>query len=241
MPEEIEVETKELRETIEELREERAQETRDSDWLRYISLTTAFLAVIAAVAALKAGGLVNEAILSKNEAVLKQAQASDQWAYYQGAGIKANTAQYFADLVAGNPTQAAQFAKYKTDVHKYEGRKATSEKDARGFEKERDIAGEEADGLLKKHEMFALSVTFTQVAIALSAIAALTKRKHVWYMSTVVGLLGLYFFGVGWIALSPATHKSETKAESATPPGKVNAAPGGSEKNSKEKPDTNAE
>src|SRR5437867_1669371 len=83
MPEEIEIETKELQETIEEMRDERAErllEAKQSSWTRWISLSTALLAVVAAVAALESGSLVNEALIVKNNAVLKQSQASDQWA-----------------------------------------------------------------------------------------------------------------------------------------------------------------
>ena len=206
MPDEIEIETKELRESITEMRAEHDKESRDSGWLRYVSLSTAFLAVIAAIAALKAGALVNEAILSKNDAVLKQAQASDQWAYYQAAGVKGNTAQYFAVLVRGAAGKEADGTRYRNDAKRYEAKKAEVEKEARRLEAERDHAGAEADELMKRHETFALAVTFTQVAIALSAIAALTKSRHVWYLSTLVGLLGLFFFARGWLTVAPPAH-----------------------------------
>ncbi|HLK56164.1 MAG TPA: DUF4337 family protein [Chthonomonadaceae bacterium] len=213
MPEEIEVETKDLQESIEELHKEREKEAQESAWTRFVALSTAFLAVIAAVAALKAGGLVNEAILRKNEAVLKQAQASDQWGYYQGAGIKANTAQYFAALVASNAAQAAQAEKYQSDAKKYEERKAKAQSDATEFEKQRDEANTEANQLMISHETFALSVTVTQVAIALSAIAALTKRKPVWYFSILVGVIGLFFFLKGYVPVAPEAHAPEPGIE----------------------------
>ena len=206
MPDEIEIETKELRETITEMRAEHDKEAKDSGWLRYVSLTTAFLAVIAAVAALKAGALVNEAILSKNDAVLKQAQASDQWAYYQAAGVKGNTAQYFAILVQGASGKDAEAKRYVSDAKKYEAKKADVEKEARKLETERDHAEVEANELMKRHEIFALAVTFTQVAIALGAIAALTKSRPVWYLSSLVGLLGLFFFIRGWLPAAPPAH-----------------------------------
>jgi len=84
MPEQPEVETERLHEAIhEEL--ERAGGTM----LRRIALTTAVFAALAAIAALEAGDTVNEALVLKTEAGRLQAQASDQWAYYQAKGIKA--------------------------------------------------------------------------------------------------------------------------------------------------------
>ena len=84
MPEEIEVDTDSLREQI----DHEIEEHSGARLLRVTALSTAMLAALAAVASLKAGATVNDAILLKTEATQLQAQASDQWAYYQAKGIK---------------------------------------------------------------------------------------------------------------------------------------------------------
>src|SRR6202171_2263177 len=81
MPEEPEIDTDSLRESI--------HEAVSDSLLRNIALTTAMFAALGAVAALRAGGTVNEALVLKTEAGRLQAEASDQWAYYQAKGIKA--------------------------------------------------------------------------------------------------------------------------------------------------------
>src|SRR6266852_1603780 len=81
MPEEPEIDTDKLQETIDE--------PPTGTLLRNIALTTAMLAALGAVAALRAGDTVNEALVLKTEAGRLQAEASDQWAYYQAKGIKA--------------------------------------------------------------------------------------------------------------------------------------------------------
>src|SRR5216117_2971947 len=81
MPEEPELDTDRLQEHI--------QEPPSGALLRNIALTTAVLAALGAVAALRAGGTVNEALVLKTEAGRLQSEASDQWAYYQAKGIKA--------------------------------------------------------------------------------------------------------------------------------------------------------
>src|SRR5512144_3025298 len=83
MPEGPEVETEKLHEAIHE-----ELEREGGSFLKQIALTTALLAAFAAVAALKAGATVNEALVLKTEATRLQAEASDQWAYYQAKGIK---------------------------------------------------------------------------------------------------------------------------------------------------------
>ena len=86
MPEEPEVDTERLSEAV---REELEHE--GGAFLRRIALTTALLAALASVASLRAGDTANEALVQKAEATRFQAEASDQWAYYQAKGIKAAT------------------------------------------------------------------------------------------------------------------------------------------------------
>lgn len=210
MPEEVEIETKELQETIEEMREEReerAREAKESAWTRWISLTTALLAVVAAIAALESGTLVNEALVTKNTAVLMQAKASDQWAYYQAKGIKGNGAKQTAALLAAIPGHESDGEKWKAEAERYnEDQKEITAK-AKEYETERDKETTESEHQMHQHHTFAFCVTFTQVAIALSAIAALTKRKPVWYMSMLVGVAGIIYFAIGFVPALAGVHR----------------------------------
>jgi len=224
MPEEIEVETDHLQETIDELhkeREEREQEAKDTAWTRYISLTTAFLAVIAAVAALQAGSLANESLILKNESIVSQAQASDQWNYYQSSGIKSNSAKHTIAILQAMPNHAPDAgAVWEKEAQHYDDNKEKAMEKAKEYEKERDKQAHEAEEKLSHHEIFALCVTCTQVAIALSAIAALTKRRAVWYISMLAGAIGLTLFTYAYLkppGAAPPTH--ETSTESKKPEG----------------------
>src|SRR2546422_2062552 len=81
MSEEVEIETKDLQDTIAELQEERRereQEQRQTAWTRYIALTTAILAVFAAVGALQSSGPINQAMMGQSKAAetLNEYQAS---------------------------------------------------------------------------------------------------------------------------------------------------------------------
>ena len=80
MPEGPEIDTDRLQET--------AREPPSGKLLRNVAMTTALLAALGAVAALRAGDTVNEALVLKTEAGRLQNEASDQWAYYQAKGIK---------------------------------------------------------------------------------------------------------------------------------------------------------
>jgi hypothetical protein len=50
---------------------------------------------------------------------------------------------------------------------------------------------------MKHHVILARSVTFFQIAIALAAIAVLTKKSALWLGSLALGATGAAFFVVG--------------------------------------------
>ena len=201
MPEEAELETNELRETLHELQEERvereAEEKRDA-WIRWIALTTAGLAVVAALASLQSGALVNEAVIAKQDATIFQGKASDEWAYYQAKGIKSLVSSSVADALLEMGKNGRVSSGMSGDARRYKTEQIDLSNKAKELEKKRDEAEEETNRLLARHHLFAYSVTLTQIAIALSAIAALTRRKYIWYLSLVAGLggTGLFFRGL---------------------------------------------
>jgi hypothetical protein len=60
----------------------------------------------------------------------------------------------------------------------------------------------EARHHLGMHHQFARAVTIFQVAIALAAIAALTRRKPLWWVSLAIGACGGVFFVLGFLVLA---------------------------------------
>ena len=189
MPEEIEIDTDSLREKIDE-----EVEKRGGSFLRWISLTTALLAALAAIASLKAGATVNEALVLKTDATRLQAQASDQWAYYQAKGIKGAVTQsaittWEAAGKSAPPRLAAESARYLAQQDSI-SRKATE------LEHQRDEKSHEAEVLLSQHQIYAPAVALLQIAIALGAIAALTGSRFVWFGSMGLGLLAAILLAI---------------------------------------------
>lgn len=188
MPEEPEVDVDALRETAAE-----EMEKHRESFLRLNALTTAILAAFAAVAALKAGATANEALVLKTEATRAQEEASDQWAYYQAKGIKATV----LDAAAASYRAAGKTPPAELDGgrRRYEQEQAESKRQAEEKEHLRDERSAEADQLLHHHHGFADSVALFQVSIALGALAALTRRRPIWFGSLALGLAGIVLFG----------------------------------------------
>jgi Domain of unknown function (DUF4337) len=184
MPDEPEIDTDSVRESIEK--------HHGAPLIKRIALTTALFAALGAVAALESGDTVNRALVLKTEAGRLQAEASDQWNYYQAKGIKGNVVEtsraiWLAAGKAPPPEVEASIKKYAADQKEIE-------KAAREKEHARDEASREADEQLERHHHFANSVAFIQVAIALGAVAALTQARLVWYGSLGMGAVGAGMF-----------------------------------------------
>ena len=169
--EDIEVPTEHLHETIHEI----AKESGESGWFKYVAISTAFMAVFAAISGLIAGHY-------SNEALIEQIKASDQWAYYQAKGIKAEIKSLQLKEGLADP---AAISKYKKEQEDIKLAASTAEKES-AFH-------------LAKHVVLAQAVTLFQVAIAISAISILTKRKSLWLGSLVISMAGLAFFIWGFI------------------------------------------
>lgn len=187
MPEEVEIDTDKLSEDIKE-----EIEREGGTLLKAIALTTALFAALAAVAALRAGGTVNEALVLKTEATRLQAEASDQWADYQAKGIKSAILGESEALLMAQGKQPP--ATFENERERYRREQSDIENVARSRERARDEKSMEADELLHRHHRFADSVALFQVAIALGAIAALARYRVVWILSMLLGLIGAGFF-----------------------------------------------
>jgi hypothetical protein len=189
MPEGQEIETENLHEAIKE-----ELEREGGSFLKQISITTAILAVLAAIASLQAGATVNMALVLKTEATRLQSEASDQWAYYQAKGVKTavQEASRTAWLAIGKVPPAA----YEEKMHRYEQEQKEIQDKAKEKERERDERLKESDHLLHKHHGFASAVALFQVSIALGAVAALTRYRLVWFASLLAGGVGIILFAV---------------------------------------------
>jgi len=172
-------------------------EEKKEPWLNYLALTTIILAVCATMATFKGGGFSTRSVLS-------QTQASDQWAFFQSKSIKSYLYEMQKDQLEMQvktqgakltPELAAAFQQkisgYSAKIAKYETDKNKITADAKKLEAVRDDA--------QRHsQAFGVAVIFLQIAILLSSIAALLKKKYVWVLGVVIGAYGVLQFVNGF-------------------------------------------
>ncbi len=170
-----------------------ADDTKER-WLNHLALTTVIFAVCATLSTFKGGGFSTRSVIS-------QAQASDQWAFFQAKSTKENlyrlqeeNLQLEIELLPATANQEIKDRYQKAletaaaNIGKYEKEKADIQQEAKRLEAARDEA--------QKHSQpFGLAVIFLQVAILISSISGLFKRRSLWLTALPVGIIGiLYFF-----------------------------------------------
>jgi hypothetical protein len=170
--EEMEVPTEKLHETIEEEVQEAMKENERKGGM-LIAISTALMAVFAAISSLLAGH-------HADEAVIEQIRASDKWAFYQAKGIKDEILS-----LSTSPDREVRSAKYKSEQAEIQKEAKESEAASRSH--------------LEHHSILARAVTLFQISIAISAIAILTKKRLLWFISLGISGFGLFFFILGII------------------------------------------
>lgn len=149
-----------------------------------IAVTTAILATVGALFAYEGGATQANASLYKNNAAIKKTEASNQWNYYQAKSSKQNLAELGATLVGGE--KAEQF---RAEVERYKKEKAQIQAAAQKLEDEAKAWDQRSDQELHLHHRWAQATTALQIAIALAAIALLTRRT--WLQYAMYGVAGL--------------------------------------------------
>jgi len=169
--------------------------TRGSDELATrIAVMTAILSTVGAVFSYQGGHAQDEAMMYKNEAVLKKTEASDQWNFYQAKSGKQNLAELGLALAppARKPFYDAEIARYRKEKAEVESEARKLEVEARKFN---ELSGE----ALHPHQRLAQATTFVQIAISLAAITVLTRRRWLYWGSLIAAGGGVVFWILAWV------------------------------------------
>ena len=168
------------------------KEKRDA-WTKYVSLSMICLAVLTAIATQRGAGYSSATMKQLNEATFNQAEASDQWAFYQAKGIKQSIYELERDRATsgGTVVEPQALAGLVAKIERYEGEKKDIVKEAKNFEAKRDSARRLATAAANLAREMGLATTFFQIAIALGGVCLVVKKRWLWYVSMGIGALAL--------------------------------------------------
>ncbi len=173
-------------------------EEKKEKWTTYLAISTVIIVVCATLSTFKGGGYSNKSLMN-------QTSASDQWAFYQSKSLKSYVFEMQKDnlelqkelIGRSNPSKEIleqyqdKITSCTAKIHQYELEKAEISRIAKKFEADRDEC--------KLHgSAFGIAVIFLQISILLSSISALAKKKYVWFLSLLVGIVGIIYFFDGF-------------------------------------------
>lgn len=177
-------------------------EEKKERWLNYLALTTVILAVCATLSSFRGSSYSTRAVMS-------QTQAASQWSYFQSKSIKGylyelSKAELEAEIAANAslwPDRSLGIyrdlaGRYAQEIARYAGEQAEIQAQARQLEQRRDHAQAHA-------KTFGMAVIFLQIAILMSSVSALLRRKQMWILSLLAGSVGIVYFVLGLLPSRP--------------------------------------
>ncbi len=161
-----------------------------------LAVLTAILSTIGALFGYMGGHSQNSALIYKNEAAIQKTSAANQWNYYQAKSNKQNLAELSITLTSGETQE-----KYRQEVARYKQEKEEIKAEAEKLENLAKAADAKSELEMHVHERWALATTLLQIAIAMSAITLLTRKR--WLLGGVYGAsaIGLGIGVMGYLHL----------------------------------------
>jgi len=160
-----------------------------------LAVITAILATLGACFSYMGGATQANAGLFKNNAAITKTEAANRWNYFQAKSSKQNLAELALDLTPSDE----QKARYREKIARYESEKNEIKVQAEKLEAESTAWDRKSDEQLHLHHRWAQATTALQVAIALAAIALLTKRRWMEYATFGAGAIGVGLGIAAWL------------------------------------------
>jgi Na+/glutamate symporter len=165
---------------------EHAAEGHGNSFTNKIAMFTAIIATVGAIFGYMGGATLAAAGLYKNDAAIKKTEASNQWNYYQAKSSKQNLMELALELAP-----ASKADHYQGQIERYKTEKADIKAGAEKLEAQSKEFDEMSEAQMHQHHRWAQATTVLQVAIALAAIALLTRKVWVEYAMFGTGALGI--------------------------------------------------
>jgi hypothetical protein len=183
-------ELKDLVATIVADRQSQKDKEKREAWTKYVSLSMIFLAVLAAIATQRGAGYSSGTMKQLNEATFNQANASDQWAFYQAKGIKETICnQELDNLNALGKADPKLVESLTARVARYKKEQIEITAEAKKVEAKRDAARDASAQAADRAREIGLAATIFQIAIALGGITLVMRKRWLWNASLLTGAI----------------------------------------------------
>jgi len=162
--------------------QEHAEDGAHAPELAPVSFTMAILAVLLAIVSLLGHRAHTEEVVLQN-------QVTDQWNFYQAKNIRRSIDEMWLDQLSVSEAKNKQATAQVRE--KYEKRVDKLREDQKEIEGEARKLQAEMNTERRRGNRFDLSEALLEVALVVTSITLLTRRRMFWIFGTVVGALGV--------------------------------------------------
>ena len=171
-----------------------ANDQPQEQWLKWVALTTTILAVCAAIASLKGSSF-------STRVQILTTQENNQWSYFQSKSIKQHLFELKRDIfqieLAKDPAPALR-ARLLDMIKGVDDSIVRYDKEKEEIRLQAEALSKEQVDLKRHGGNFGIAVMLFQIAIMLSAVGALLKKRYAWLAGLLMGFFGLLYFANGF-------------------------------------------
>lgn len=152
-----------------------------------LAVMTAILATVGATFSYMAGSTQADAGLLKNDAAIRKTEASNQWNFYQAKSSKQNLSELGVQLASD-----ARKPFFESESKRYAAEKVNIKLAAEKLEAQSQDFDRQSEAQMHVHHRWAQATTALQIAIAMAAIALLTRKRwleKVVFLMSAIGLV----------------------------------------------------
>jgi hypothetical protein len=167
--------------------EKKTMDMFQEKWIKGVTITTTILAVLTAIGSARAAYCVAQS-------QLLTALEGSKWAYYQAKSIKENLMETqmkaFEFENVGTLTPQQKFY-LENNMKSSQETLARYQKEKEEIKQEAEKVGRNNAIVSKRGGNFSMSVVFFQIAIMLSSVSALLKKKEMWVVGLIFGVIAI--------------------------------------------------
>ena len=164
---------------------------------RLVPLAAAIIAVLAAIGTLLAHHQSIAALSAKNEAILLQSKAADQYGYYEAKRLKFTI--FSALIQSGNVHGAAAQKQFTASANHESTSSLAILAKARDLEREATGRIAHSEALLQAFETYETATMLFEISIVFVSVSALSETRLLLYGGAVLSLLGIALAVAGYV------------------------------------------
>lgn len=186
---------------------EHARHAANDPFDRNVAMTMTVVAALLAVVTLLSHRAHTETLRLTTLAAVYKGQASDEWNYYQAKNIRRHAYQTIAEVTSfvgkqggSDAARRAAQERWNKQLGEYKEALPAQKKRAEELDKKSEDAEKESVHVHHQADRYDLGELFVELALILSSIAVLTRRKPYWYAGMFFAVVGVVIAATGFVA-----------------------------------------